>query len=85
MFTQDPTAPDAAQIMSCLQHCVCRININTQCSRSPDCFPFTGRASSANGTLSIEAALKVFSVDSVLAGKANDLNASLVQTRACTR
>jgi glyceraldehyde-3-phosphate dehydrogenase (NADP+) len=78
VFTKNMEAPDTVKVMSCLQHCVCRININTQCSRSPDCFPFTGRASSANGTLSIEEALKVFSVDSVLAGKANDLNASLM-------
>ena len=32
---------------------VCRVNINCQCQRGPDVFPFTGRKDSAEGTLSV--------------------------------
>lgn len=46
-----------------------RININTQCGRSPDSLPFSGRRSSAQGTMSISEALKTFSIETVIAGK----------------
>jgi glyceraldehyde-3-phosphate dehydrogenase (NADP+) len=45
-----------------MANCVARININSQCQRSPDTFPFTGRKSSASGTLSVKDALRVMSV-----------------------
>ena len=32
---------------------VCRVNINSQCQRGPDVFPFAGRKDSAEGTLSV--------------------------------
>jgi acyl-CoA reductase-like NAD-dependent aldehyde dehydrogenase len=32
---------------------VCRVNINCQCQRGPDVFPFAGRKDSAEGTLSV--------------------------------
>ncbi len=38
---------------------VCRVNINSQCQRGPDIFPFTGRKDSAEGTLSVSDALKI--------------------------
>ncbi len=46
---------------------VCRVNLNTQCRRGPDSYPFTGRKDSAAGTLSIEDALRVFSIRSLVA------------------
>ena len=46
-----------------------RINLNVQCSRSPDVFPFSGRRSSAMGTMSVSEALKSFSVETVIALK----------------
>ena len=53
---------------------VCRVNINSQCQRGPDVFPFTGRKDSAEGTLSISDALRVFSIRSMVALKENDFN-----------
>jgi glyceraldehyde-3-phosphate dehydrogenase (NADP+) len=49
-----------------LANTVCRININCQCGRSPDVFPFAGRRSSAMGTMSITGALREFSVETAL-------------------
>ena len=51
---------------------VCRININSQCQRGPDSFPFTGRKDSAEGTLSISDALRVFSIRSLVAAKTTE-------------
>ncbi len=44
-----------------------RVNFNDECKRGPDDLPFSGRKSSAMGTLSVEAALKIFSMECVLA------------------
>ena len=44
-----------------------RINLNVQCSRGPDVFPFSGRRSSAMGTMSVTEALRGFSIEVVLA------------------
>ena len=57
---------------------VSRVNINAQCQRGPDSFPFTGRKDSAEGTLSVTAALRSFSSRTVVATKANQLNKDLV-------
>jgi glyceraldehyde-3-phosphate dehydrogenase (NADP+) len=48
---------------------VCRVNINCQCQRGPDVFPFTGRKDSAEGTLSVNDALRSFSIRSMIAAK----------------
>lgn len=72
IFTQSPET--AAPLIDILSTAVGRININTQCGRSPDVFPFSGRRSSAMGTLSVTEALRTFSVETVLAGKASDVN-----------
>jgi glyceraldehyde-3-phosphate dehydrogenase (NADP+) len=61
---------DARTIGPLLDHLanlVCRVNLNTQCRRGPDVYPFTGRKDSAVGTLSITDALRVFSIRSVVA------------------
>jgi glyceraldehyde-3-phosphate dehydrogenase (NADP+) len=57
-----------------------RININTQSQRGPDSFPFTGRKDSAEGTLSVADALRVFSIRTIVATKATDQNKQLVST-----
>lgn len=57
---------------------VCRVNINTKCQRGPDVFPFTGRKDSAEGTLSVEDALKVFSIRTMVATRSNDNNINLL-------
>ena len=46
-----------------------RVNFNAQCQRGPDTFPFTGRKSSALGTLSVSEALKMVSIEAVVAAK----------------
>ena len=48
-----------------------KININSQCGRSPDVLPFSGRRSSAMGVMSVSDALKEFSVPVVVATKLN--------------
>lgn len=57
-----------------------RININSQCQRGPDVFPFNGRKNSAKGTLSITEALYALSIDSVIATKDNDFNDKLISS-----
>jgi acyl-CoA reductase-like NAD-dependent aldehyde dehydrogenase len=67
LFGKDPDT--LGFVIDILAGQVGRININTQCQRSPDSFPFNGRKDSAEGTLSIDEALNAFSVDSVVATK----------------
>jgi len=69
VFTKD--AAKAAPLIDALSHSVGRVNLNVQCSRGPDTFPFSGRKSSAQGTLSVSEALKVVSIESVVATKDN--------------
>lgn len=55
-----------------------RINLNTQCQRGPDTFPFNGRKDSAEGTLSVSDALRVFSIRTIVAGKTSEENKELI-------
>jgi len=57
---------------------VSRVNINCQCQRGPDTFPFTGRKDSAEGTLSVADALRSFSIRSLVATKENSANKKLL-------
>jgi glyceraldehyde-3-phosphate dehydrogenase (NADP+) len=57
---------------------ICRVNINCQCQRGPDVFPFTGRKDSAEGTLSVTDALRSFSIRSVIAVKDTDASKNLL-------
>ena len=59
---------------------VCRVNINCQCQRGPDVFPFTGRKDSAEGTLSVTDALRSFSIRSMIAAKQTDASTQLLDT-----
>jgi hypothetical protein len=43
------------------------VNLETQCRRGPDVYPFTGRKDSAVGTLSVYDALRSFSIRSMAA------------------
>jgi glyceraldehyde-3-phosphate dehydrogenase (NADP+) len=54
------------------------VNINSQCQRGPDIFPFTGRKDSAEGTLSVSDALRVFTIRTLVAAKEQDLNKALI-------
>ena len=53
--------------MDALSTIVGRVNINMQCARGPDVFPFSGRRSSAMGTMSVTEALRAFSVETLVA------------------
>ena len=57
---------------------VSRVNINAQCQRGPDVFPFTGRKDSAEGTLSVVDALRSFSIRSLVATKLTEKNKKLL-------
>ncbi len=67
-----------AQLLDAMVNQVCRININSQCQRSPDSFPFNGRKNSAEGTQSVTDALRVFSIRSVVATRETDDNREIV-------
>jgi glyceraldehyde-3-phosphate dehydrogenase (NADP+) len=76
LFGRDPR--ELAALVDALVNSVCRINLNTQCRRGPDSFPFTGRKDSAEGTLSVSDALRAFSIRSVVATTATAANQELV-------
>ena len=78
LFGQDPNA--LAALIDPLVNQVCRVNLNSQCQRGPDRFPFTGRKDSAEGTLSVSDALRVFSIRTLVAAKASEANRRLVRT-----
>lgn len=67
-----------AQLVDPLVNEVCRVNINSQCQRGPDVFPFNGRKDSAEGTLSVTDALRVFSIRTMVAMKDTELNKNLL-------
>lgn len=69
---------ELATLIDTLVNQVCRVNINSQCQRGPDTFPFTGRKDSAEGTLSVSDALRVFSIRTLVAAKKNDSNDKII-------
>lgn len=69
---------EIAHMIDPLVNQVCRVNINSQCQRGPDVFPFNGRKDSAEGTLSVSDALRVFSIRTLVAAKENDLNKNII-------
>ena len=75
IFGTDPA--QIAQLIDPLVNQVTRVNVNAQCQRGPDTFPFSGRKDSAQGTLSILDALRSFSIRSVVATKNIDANKEL--------
>jgi glyceraldehyde-3-phosphate dehydrogenase (NADP+) len=73
------TDPDViADLIDPLVNQVCRVNINSQCQRGPDTFPFTGRKGSAEHTLSVSDALRAFSIRTLVAAKDVDINKALI-------
>lgn len=67
-----------AKMMDAFVNQVGRINLNTQSQRGPDTFPFNGRKDSAEGTLSIADALRVFSIRTIVATKSTDENKLII-------
>ncbi|GFE60722.1 NADP-dependent glyceraldehyde-3-phosphate dehydrogenase [Geobacter sp. AOG2] len=67
-----------SHLVDALVNQVCRININSQCQRSPDCFPFNGRKNSAEGTQSVADALRIFSIRIVVAARESEANREII-------
>lgn len=69
-----------AKLMDAFVNQVGRINLNTQAQRGPDSFPFNGRKDSAEGTLSVSDALRVFSIRTLVATRNTDSNIQMIST-----
>jgi len=69
-----------ANLVDPLVNQVCRVNINAQCQRGPDVFPFTGRKDSAEGTLSVHDALRAFSIRTMVAAKQTEASKKLLDS-----
>jgi glyceraldehyde-3-phosphate dehydrogenase (NADP+) len=78
IFSSSPD--EIGRLVDPLVNQVCRVNINCQCQRGPDVFPFTGRKDSAEGTLSVTDALRSFSIRSMIATKQTEPNKRLLDT-----
>jgi glyceraldehyde-3-phosphate dehydrogenase (NADP+) len=76
IFGNDPAQIGA--LVDPLVNQVCRVNINCQCQRGPDAFPFAGRKDSAEGTLSVRDALRAFSIRSMVATRQSEANRQLL-------
>jgi len=76
IFGSDPG--QIASLVDTLVNQVCRVNINCQCQRGPDVFPFVGRKDSAEGTLSVHDALRAFSIRTMVAAKQTDASRKLL-------
>lgn len=76
IFGNDPA--QVGRLVDAFANQVGRININAQCQRGPDSFPFNGRKNSAEGTLSVHDALRVFSIRTLVATKFQESNKELV-------
>jgi glyceraldehyde-3-phosphate dehydrogenase (NADP+) len=71
VFTNQASS-EAVSIVDTFSAVYGKININSQCGRSPDSVPFTARRSSGMGIMSIEDALKEFSIPTVVSYKHED-------------
>lgn len=78
IFGSDPAV--IAGMIDPLVNQVSRVNLNSQCQRGPDMFPFTGRKGSAEGTLSVTDALRAFSIRSLFAAKDSAQNKAIIET-----
>ncbi len=76
IFGTDPA--QVGHLVDTFANQVGRININAQCQRGPDTYPFNGRKNSAEGTLSVHDALRVFSIRTLVATKFQDSNKALI-------
>jgi len=76
IFGRDPQ--ELASLIDPLINQVSRVNLNSQCQRGPDVFPFTGRKDSAVGTLSVSDALRAFSIRAIVAAKEFELNRQII-------
>jgi glyceraldehyde-3-phosphate dehydrogenase (NADP+) len=76
IFGRDPAR--IGPLIDVLANQVCRVNLNAQCQRGPDVYPFAGRKDSAEGTLSVSDALRCFSIRSMVAAPGTPANTGLL-------
>eukprot|EP01030_Chromulinospumella_sphaerica_P012835 gene12835-12626_t len=76
IFGTNPVA--VGRLVDTFANQVGRINLNAQCQRGPDTYPFNGRKNSAEGTLSVHDALRVFSIRTLVATKFQETNKDLI-------
>ncbi|WP_125184915.1 aldehyde dehydrogenase family protein, partial [Leptospira meyeri] len=76
IFGKDPKT--IGKLIDILVNQVARVNWNAQCQRGPDSFPFSGRKDSADGTLSVSDALRIFSIRTVVSFKDNEMGRNLL-------
>ncbi|HEN8705209.1 MULTISPECIES: NADP-dependent glyceraldehyde-3-phosphate dehydrogenase [unclassified Pseudomonas] len=76
LFGNDPAT--IGSLVDIFANQVGRININAQCQRGPDTYPFNGRKNSAEGTLSVDDALRVFSIRTLVATRFQEANKALI-------
>jgi glyceraldehyde-3-phosphate dehydrogenase (NADP+) len=76
IFGKDPD--QIASLVDQFVNQLSRININSQCQRGPDVFPFAGRKDSAETTLSVFDALRAFSIRTLVAAKGTEENKEII-------
>ncbi|KAF1312821.1 NADP-dependent glyceraldehyde-3-phosphate dehydrogenase, partial [Pseudomonas sp. SG-MS2] len=76
LFGNDPKT--IGSLVDIFANQVGRINLNAQCQRGPDTYPFNGRKNSAEGTLSVHDALRVFSIRTLVATRFQEANKELI-------
>lgn len=83
LFGYDPKV--LGPLIDAMVNQVSRVNLNVQCQRGPDTFPFTGRKASAEGTLSVADALKRFSIRTLVATDYSEANRELINAILASR
>ena len=78
IFTSKANA-ESAQLIDRFSTVFGKININSQCGRSPDSCPFSGRRSSAMGVMSVYNALIEFSIPTVVSYKDVSINYDIIK------
>jgi glyceraldehyde-3-phosphate dehydrogenase (NADP+) len=78
IFTAQQNTDIAANLLDKFSSVYGKININSQCGRSPDTLPFSGRRSSAMGVMSVKDALLEFSIPTVVSYKDKGTNGEIV-------
>jgi len=79
IFVSEEETESAAMLLDRFSTVFGKININSQCARSPDTLPFSGRRSSAMGVMSVKDALREFSIPTVVAYKDGATNTRIMQ------
>jgi glyceraldehyde-3-phosphate dehydrogenase (NADP+) len=79
IFVSEEESSSAAMLVDQFSSVFGKININSQCGRSPDTVPFSGRRSSAMGVMSVKHALQEFSIPTVVSYQDSPINSSILK------